>query len=155
MVIVRPLLSDDAAICDDIIASLPYHFAQEEGRRQCAEAVRSQKGLVAVESDRPVGFLTFVPRFDQAAEITWMAVEADHRRQGIGRLLIESVVADLRDANKRLVLVLTVSPNGDEDGPDDGYRATRAFYSAMGFTVARNLPGEWTDDMAVLMVRPL
>ena len=155
MAIVRPLQQYDAVKCDAIVASLPYHFAQQEGRRRCAEAVRSESGLVAVESDRPVGFLTFVPRFDRAAEITWMAVHADHRRKGIGRLLIESLVGDLRVSNKRLILVLTVSPNGDEDGKEDGYPATRAFYRAMGFTLARDLHGEWPNDVAVLMVRAL
>lgn len=155
MVTVRPLRIDDADACDAIVAGLPYHFALEEGRRLCAAAVRSEQGLVAVESDRPVGFLTFVPRFEHVAEITWMAVQANLRRSGIGRSLIESLVAELRDSQKRLLLVLTVSPNGDEDSPADGYPATRAFYTAMGFTLARELRGEWTDDVPVLMVRPL
>jgi ribosomal protein S18 acetylase RimI-like enzyme len=155
MVTVRPLVGDDAALCDEIVSSLTYHFAQEDGRRECAVAVRSEKGLVAVKAERVVGFLTFVPRLDQAAEITWMAVQADHRRQGIGRLLIESLVAHLRESSMRLVLVLTVSPNGDEDSPRDGYSATRAFYGAMGFTLARDLHREWPNDVAVLMVRSL
>ena len=155
MITVRSLSGDDAEACDAIVAGLPYHFALEEGRRLCAEAVRSEQGLVAVDPDRPVGFLTFVPRFEHAAEITWMAVQADRRRSGIGRSLIESLVAQLRDSQKRLLLVLTVSPNGDEDSPADGYPATRAFYTSMGFTLARELRGEWTDDVAVLMVRPL
>ena len=57
------------------IAGLPYHFGQEQGRRDCAAAVRRDPGLVAVEGGEVVGFLTYVLRFDEAAEITWMAVQ--------------------------------------------------------------------------------
>lgn len=155
MVTVRPLAVGDASACDQIVAGLTYHFANDEGRRMCAEAVRTQDGLVAIDRDRVVGFVTFVPQFEETAEITWMAVEAERRSEGIGRILMESLVDHLRVAGKRLLILLTVSPHGDEGSPPDGYPATRALYSAMGFTLARNLPREWTEDLAVLMVRPL
>jgi GNAT superfamily N-acetyltransferase len=155
MVTVRPLAVGDASACDQIVAGLTYHFANDEGRRMCAEDVRTQDGLVAIDRDRVVGFVTFVPQFEETAEITWMAVEAERRSEGIGRILMESLVDHLRVAGKRLLILLTVSPHGDEGSPPEGYPATRAFYSAMGFTLARNLPREWTEDLAVLMVRPL
>ena len=140
MVTVQPLRIDDADACDAIIAGHPYHFAIEEGRRLCAAAVRSEQGLVAVELDRPVGFLTFVHRFEHATEITWMAVRSDRRRTGIGRALIDALVAELRASNKRLLLVLTVSPTDDEDGPEDGYAATRAFYAGMAIHPRQGVP---------------
>jgi GNAT superfamily N-acetyltransferase len=146
---------EDAPGCDAIVGGLTYHFADDQGRRMCAEAVRTQEGFAAIERDRVVGFVTFVPRFEEAAEITWMAVEAERRREGIGRLLMESLVDHLHAAGKRLLILLTVSPHGDEDSPPDGYAATRAFYLAMGFSLARNLPREWSDDLAVLMVRTI
>lgn len=155
MVSVRDLRASDAAACAAIVAGLPYHFGNEEGRRLCDEAVRSQSGIVAVEGDDVVGFLTYVPRFDDALEVTWMAVDARRRRSGVGRAMIERLVAQARAASRTLLLVLTVSPNGDEDGPEDGYPATRAFYRAMGFALARDLPREWPGDVAVLMVRTL
>lgn len=152
---VRALELADAPACDAIVESLPYHFGNAEGRAHCAAAVRAERGLVAVDSDRVLGFVTWVPRFDAAAEVTWMAVRADQRRRGVGRMLLDELVGRLRSDGKRLLVVLTVSPNGDEDGPADGYAATRAFYSAMGFVLARELPREWDDDRAVMMVRPL
>lgn len=155
MITVRRLAIEDAVECDRIVASLPYHFAHEEGRRLCADAVRSQDGFVAVESGRPVGFLTFVHWFHDAAEITWMAVQAERRREGIGSLLMDALVRHLRATDRKLLIVLTVSPDDDEDAPANGYPATRAFYSAMGFKLARNLAREWPSDLAVLMVRHL
>jgi hypothetical protein len=69
--VIRPLRLGDAARCDEIIAGLPYHFGQEDGRRECAQAVRSQAGLVAVREHTVVGFLTVQRHFEHAAEITW------------------------------------------------------------------------------------
>jgi ribosomal protein S18 acetylase RimI-like enzyme len=155
-VTVRPLEAADAEACDAIVASLPYHFGLEEGRRECAAAVRSQRGLVAEREGRVVGFLTVEPRFDEAAEITWMAVHAGDRRRGVGRVLMDRLAADLEAEGRRLLLVLTVSPNDPPDEIADGYQATRAFYAANGFALAREFSGYWGDhDTPVLLVRVL
>jgi len=152
---IRPLVPEDAPACDAIVAGLPYHFALEEGRRMCAVAVREQDGLVAVEDGVIVGFLTWQPRFDEAAEITWMAVRADRRREGIGHALIDRVATDLAAGGTRILVVLTVSPNDPGPEPPDGYQSTREFYRQTGFVLARDLRGEWDSDTAVLLVKPL
>lgn len=153
---IRPLEPGDAPACDAIVASLPYHFGLEDGRRECAAAVRSQRGLVAERGREVIGFLTTQARFDDAAEITWMAVHADHRRGGVGRSLMDRLASDLDGDGRRLLLVLTVSPNDPPDEVADGYQATRAFYASNGFALARDFPGYWGDhDTPVLMVRVL
>jgi GNAT superfamily N-acetyltransferase len=152
---VRALRPEDANACDGIIAGLPYHFALEQGRRDCATAVRREDGLVAVEDAAVVGFLTYVYRFDEAAEITWMAVRADRRRHGIGHVLIDRLSRKLAEEGRRVLLVLTVSPTDPGAEPEDGYRSTRAFYRSTGFVLGRDLRGEWDQDTAVLMVRAL
>ena len=154
-VVVRSLAATDAEACDAIVASLPYHFADEQGRHDCAAAVRSQRGLVATDSSDVVGFLTWEPRFDDCAEVTWMAVHADRRRVGVGSMLLDRLAADTSAAGRHFLILLTVSPS---DGPDeipDGYQATRAFYEANGFVLARDLAGYWESDTPVLMVRAL
>ena len=153
---VRALSRSDAGACDAIVASLPYHFANADGRRDCARAVREQNGFVACdERGGVVGFLTFVRHFDASAEITWMAVHADHRRRGLGSALIDELCARLRSERRRLLLVFTVSPSDPDPEPDDGYGSTRRFYDSMGFLLARDVPELWGGDIAVLMVRPL
>jgi ribosomal protein S18 acetylase RimI-like enzyme len=151
---IRPLGPADADACDRIIAGLPYHFALEQGRRECAAAVRRDPGLVAEDSE-VVGFLTYVYRFDEAAEITWMAVRADRRRQGVGHALVDRLAEELEADGRRLLLVLTVSPSDEGPEPDDGYASTRAFYRSVRFALGRDLPREWDGDTAVLMVRTL
>src|SRR5215469_14135745 len=85
----RPLLVEDAPACDQILLTLPRHFGYESGRQACAQAVRTSEGWVAVSDGHVVGFLTAQPHGITTVEITWMAVLADMRDQGIGRQLIE------------------------------------------------------------------
>lgn len=152
---IRALRPEDTDACDRIVLGLPYHFANEDGRRECAVAVRRDAGLVAEEGGEVVGFLTYVRRFDEAAEITWMAVRADRRRRGIGRAMIDRLVEQLIAEGRRILLVLTVSPSDPGSEPDDGYGSTRAFYRSTGFVLGRDLRGEWDADTAVVMVRTL
>ena len=154
-VAVRPLEAADADACDAIVLSLPYHFGHEGGRADCAAAVRRERGLVAVQDSEVVGFLTFVPRFDEAAEITWMAVRAERRRRGIGKALIAALEELVAPEGRRTIVVLTVSPSDPGPEPPDGYQSTRAFYRSVGFVLARDLRNEWESDTAVLMVRAL
>ncbi len=153
--LIRKLRPDDADACDAIIASLPYHFGQEVGRTACAEAVRRDDGLVAVANDAVVGFLTVERHFSEAAEITWMAVQAEHRRRGIGHLLIEHLAAELEREARRLLLLFTVSPSDSGPEPDGGYQSTRAFYTKNGFVLARDFPGMWETDTPALFIRVL
>jgi ribosomal protein S18 acetylase RimI-like enzyme len=152
---VRPLVPSDAAACDAIVDGLPYHFGNEEGRRMCAAAVRASPGLVATHAGDVVAFLTLARHHAQSAEITWLAVRADLRRHGIGRTLVDRAAEELRDEGRRLLLAFTVSSVGDEDGPEGGYAATRAFYRRAGFIEARDVPELWDGDRALLVVRPL
>lgn len=59
-VVLRALEPSDAEACDAIVRGLPYHFGQASGRAQAAAAVRTQRGLVAVDDGAVVGFCTFV-----------------------------------------------------------------------------------------------
>ena len=152
---IRPLVPEDAESCDRIILSLPHHFGHEGGRRQCAHDVRTSPGLVAAVAGSVVGFLTVQRQFATSAEITWMAVDAVHRRQGVGQTLIRHLCASLAAEGCRLLLVFTLASSPEEDAFPDGYAGTRAFYQAQGFLPARELPGYWPDSTALLMVRPL
>jgi ribosomal protein S18 acetylase RimI-like enzyme len=154
-VAIRPLTTADASTCDDIIRSLPYHFGDTDGQRECAEAVRNSPGLVAIRDDQVVGFLTIAHHFESTTEITWMAVHARHRGQGIGRALVRRLSDQLRREGRRLLLVTTLSSLEAEPGVVDGYNRTRAFYRSVGFIPARELPNLWPNHSALLLAMPL
>ena len=154
-VTIQPLQAAHATACDEVVRSLLYHFGDPDGRRECARAVRTSPGLVAVRQGRVVGFLTVVHHFQTTSEITWMAVHAGHRGQGIGRALIRRLVEQLRGQGRRLLLVATLSSLEEEPGVVDGYARTRAFYRSVGFIPARELPTLWPNHKALLLAMPL
>ena len=118
-VVIRSLEPDDAAGCDAVVASLPYHFGDPHGRAECAQAVRTEPGLTAADDDGVVGFLTWRPWFVGIREITWLAVSADHRRTGIGGRLVETFTADALSHATRYLVVTTLSESSDEPGVTD------------------------------------
>jgi DNA-directed RNA polymerase specialized sigma24 family protein len=66
-VLIRPLDPADGPDCDQVVASLPYFFGDQEGLRRCTRAVRSQRGWVAERSTEVVGFLTVDEPFPRSA----------------------------------------------------------------------------------------
>lgn len=150
---IRPLSPTDARACDAIVLTLPYHFGDAGGRAECARAVRTQGGLVAVDEGEVVGFLTLERHDPRSAEITWMAVRTDRRRHGIGRMLIERAIDNLARDGVELLSVLTLAESEPEERETDNYADTRAFYQALGFIALRELGLESWDDRAVILAR--
>ena len=142
----------DAVACDAIIAGLPEWFGDEHGIRECADAVRSRSGLVAVEDpDVVAGFLTWEPRDEHAAEITWMAVRADARKHGVGGSLLGGLVDLLRAEGIDRLDVKTLSSRD----PYPPYAETRAFYHANGFVEVEELDIWGPENPAVRPSRPI
>ncbi len=154
---VRPLAISDAETCDQIILSLPRHFGHEGGRQACAQAVRASEGWVAVLDGRVIGFLTVQPHFATTVEITWMAVHAEFRGQGVGQQLIGHLRQEMQARGCRLLLVATLAPSYLQDTKEDVYAATRAFYQAVGFLALQEVPLYWGvgSQPALLLVLPL
>jgi len=153
---IRRLGEADAEACDAVVASLPYHFGDEGGRDACAEAVRTQPGLVATtDGGAVVGFITWTIPEGLAAEITWLAVEAGHRRQGIGGVLVDALISALPTTTRYLV-VTTLAEQSEPDPPPDGYQTTRRFYRQHGFEPLWRPAGWWDEtNQAELMARDL
>lgn len=154
---VHPLTIEDAPICDQIILSLPRHFGNEAGRALCAHAVRTSEGWVATLNGHVVGFLTVRDHFTTTAEITWMAVHAQYRGQGIGRQLIQHLKQEMQEREYKLLLVATLAPSYDEGPVEDDYASTRAFYQTVGFLPVCEVSLYWGvgSDPALLLVMPL
>ena len=152
MFAVRPLRLEDADACDAIMRTLPDFFSYEPGLQDCANAVRTQHGLVAESAGAVIGFATWDRRTDEAAEVTWAAVHHGHRHSGAGTAIIEALCNDLRSHGFRLALAMTSASN--KDGSEDTYVATRAFWKRRGFDPLIELD-IWDTNFALLMVRAL
>ncbi|GIH18769.1 GNAT family N-acetyltransferase [Rugosimonospora africana] len=156
---IRALTAGDAPACDAIIAGLPYFFGIDAGVFECARAVRSQRGWVVEEAGRVRAFLTVdrplgTPPDSVAPEISWMAVDAGRRRDGLGGALVQAVAGELAAEGERALSVLTQAASVPETGPDT-YAGTRAFYRKVGFIPIREFHPPGWDVPALLLVRPL
>ncbi|HET9311102.1 MAG TPA: GNAT family N-acetyltransferase [Actinomycetota bacterium] len=142
----------DADACDAIVRGLSAWFGDAGGVADCARAVRTQDGLVAVEDGEVVGFMTHEPRPGLDHEITWMAVRADRREGGIGTALVAALI-DRLPAGTRSLLVKTVSDRDGDPGPE--YSQTRGFYLARGFTPVAELDIWGPENPCQVLARPV
>jgi len=142
----------DAEACDAIIAGLPEWFGLESGIRMCAEAVRTQAGLVREHDGAIDGFLTFDRPHAGTAEITWMAVRADTRGGGIGTELLEGLATRAARDGTKLILVKTLS---DRSETGAAYEATRGFYLSRGFVPVAELDIWGPENPCQLLARPV
>jgi GNAT superfamily N-acetyltransferase len=142
----------DADACDSIVQGLPAWFGDADGIARCARAVRTQDGLVAVEDGEIVAFITHEPLPGFEHEITWMAVRADRRRNGIGTALVAELL-DRLPAGTRSLLVKTLSDRDGDPGPE--YFQTRGFYLARGFTPVAELDIWGPENPCQVLARPL
>jgi GNAT superfamily N-acetyltransferase len=148
---IRPLNAEDVAGCERILRGLPEWFGFEEAVARYVRDLTSLPGLVAVSDWKVLGFIVLRRHTPQAGEVHVMAVHGDHRRQGIGRALVEALENGL-PPEVRLLEVKTLGPSH----PDEGYRQTRAFYAAMGFVPLEETTAFWGEKQpCLIMVKPL
>jgi ribosomal protein S18 acetylase RimI-like enzyme len=135
--------------CLDVIRSLPEWFGYEGAVEAVATALESQRGFVAVENSIVAGFVAIKPAFDETIEITYLAVHADHRRSGLGRLLVRSVADFARARGIPSVCLLTLGPSARSALQDE----TISFYRALGFWRTKELYlRTWGGAPTLLMV---
>ena len=121
---------------------------------------------VAMADEKVVGFLLATrrkfPYLERGTEpdrgwINVLFVEAGHRRQGIGRALVERAEADMKARGAKNVTVAAYSPNYFFPGIDkQNYPESAAFFDAMGYqsgeesySMCKDLHGYQLDEAAL------
>jgi GNAT superfamily N-acetyltransferase len=142
--------ADPSAVAG-LLASVPEWFGIPEANAQYVADAGQLPSYLAVDADEVVGVALLSEHFPEARELHLLAIRRDRHRQGIGRLLVEAVVADLSQAGVRLLEVHTVGPSYE----NEGYARTREFYLALGFVAMTELQRiDWSGPTLIL-VRPL
>jgi ribosomal protein S18 acetylase RimI-like enzyme len=90
--------------------------------------LRFQKGYVAVIDSQIVGFLSFFT-VEGEGQIGWMGVIPELHRNGIGRMLVNQLVSELKEVGVKTLRVYTLGDSVDYEP----YARTRAFYRGVGF----------------------
>lgn len=128
MLAIRRATPDDARSCQAIVRGLPDYFTEDVPDRVAVDLAVHEAWL-ALEGDDPVGLVIADRRSSDAAEILWMAVDADRRGHGIGSALLDQVCGELAAGGVRLIEVKTLDPSANYEP----YAATNAFWQRRGF----------------------
>lgn len=127
--IVRPATPADVEACQKIVTGLPDFFTDDVPRKIEEDLATQASWVVVAQDDDVVGFAVVDVRPPGAAEIVWMAVSAELRNRGIGTMLLERVLDDLRSDGVGVVEVKTLAASAGYEP----YIATRAFWEGNGF----------------------
>ena len=148
---VRRLALSDIPACERVLHRLPKWFGFEEANRAYIRDLESLPAFVAEEGGEVVGFLALKNHTSDASELHVLAVAPERHRQGVGRALLTAAEGELKQAGVRLLQVKTLGPSN----ADEGYRKTRAFYSALAFLPLEETPLWGPDQPCLIMVKVL
>ena len=88
--------------------------------------------LLACQGSRIVGTGVLKPRDTDAGEIVRMSVAADCRRRGIGRRILDALIADARDRGYARIILETTQT----------WAGAIAFYQNAGFEITHHQDGD-------------
>jgi ribosomal protein S18 acetylase RimI-like enzyme len=130
---IRPIIQQDYMAVVETARALSQWFT-ELGVQQITKDLQTQEGLIALEGDHTVGFVTYAITVDKkVAELTWIAVRPEFHRKGIGRCLVEALEGILMRLGVSAIEVSTVA----DSVKYEPYARTRNFYHALGFSDVR------------------
>ncbi len=148
-IVVRRLEPADIPTCERILRGLPDWFGLEDVNRRYIGDLAVLPAFVACVGDDLLGFLAVRHHNSYTSEIEVLAVDRKAHRRGVGRALVDAAEADLRRRGSRLLEVKTLGPSH----PDEGYRKTRAFYTALGFLPLEETNLWGPDQPSLIMVK--
>lgn len=121
----------------DVIKDLADAHKNELGfvlRPALANGIERGEVFVAENSRGIVGFVEYHHRQDEQTTLYHIAVQSEHRRQGIGRQLVEALIYDTSEYNKGFIqLKCPVELEANK------------FYKRLGFSQMEVHPGKGRD----------
>lgn len=134
MIVVNEKSISNLNACVNIAKELPDFFNQD-GIRKIGEALKKDDVYLYVESEEVLGFATIDRKNDFVAEISWMAIDRNQHRNGIGSKLIDFISKALKDKGYKLLEVKTLSEIEDYEP----YERTRNFYRKNSFILLETI----------------
>ncbi|MBM3326391.1 MAG: GNAT family N-acetyltransferase [Calditrichaeota bacterium] len=128
-----------AADCEPILRAIPEWFGIESSILNYLKRIDVLPTFLALDSEKPIGFLTVERYGVHSAEMLVMGVYKEYHRQGIGRRLVKTAEEYLLALGVEYIQVKTLS----DSHPDLNYTKTREFYYALGFRKLEEFPTLW------------
>lgn len=110
-----------------IAKDLPEWFTKN-GISHMQIDLKFQKGFIAVYESKIIGFLSFIT-IEGEGQMGWMGVQPEFHRKGIGRMLVNKLIIELKEVGVKTLKVYTLGDSVEYEP----YSRTRAFYRGVGF----------------------
>lgn len=129
-IVIRKAAKEDL---DDIklLADSHRHELGFVRRSALAEAIERDELMVAQNHQQVVGFVEYHHRRDEQTTLYHIVVKFEHRRQGIGRQLVEALIHDAGERNRKFIQLKC---------PVD--LEANKFYEQLGFLQVKTQPGK-------------
>jgi ribosomal protein S18 acetylase RimI-like enzyme len=123
-----------------LLADTPeFNAADVEIALELVDAALAESGagsyrfVLCEEADHLLGYACFgrTPMTESCFDLYWLVVGPAARRQGVGKLLVQSVEREIQREGGRLLRV--------ETSGLDSYRAARALYERTGYSTASRI----------------
>jgi ribosomal protein S18 acetylase RimI-like enzyme len=124
---IRKYEPEDFKYIFEIANALPEWFT-ENGISHMQIDLKYQKGFVAVYEPKIIGFLSFIT-IEGEGQIGWMGVHPEFHRMGIGRMLVNKLITELKEVGVKTLRVYTLGDSVEYEP----YERTRTFYKRVGF----------------------
>ena len=137
---------------EPILRALPEWFGIEKATLQYIKDADTMPTMLVRDEGEVIGFLTIHMHFTETAEIHCMGILPQFHRQGIGKLMCESLELYLKKNGALYLQVKTLA----EQRECEEYERTRKFYLAMGFSPLEVFPTLWDEsNPCLVMVKSL
>ena len=110
MVTIRGMSQSDLPAILDLVSELADWFDEDARQRSMPIDLRHQDGLVAVDGNQVLGFLTWYVA-EGRANIGWLAVDRAWRRRGIGRSLVDALTVHVKPTGIQEIANLSMRMN--------------------------------------------
>ncbi|MEN6636499.1 MAG: GNAT family N-acetyltransferase [Clostridiaceae bacterium] len=136
-----------SAIAREVLLDLPEWFGIPEYTENYIRECAKMPLWACTDSGEIAGFLAIKETSPYAVELHVMGVKKAHHRTGIGKALLETMLAFVKAQGYSFLHVKTV-----DKGHYQEYDDTRLFYESVGFRKLEVLPELWDPENPCLLM---
>ncbi len=127
-IILKSAPIEDRGQIMEIIKTLPKYFLPGYWP-EIENDIRNQLNISAYSDNDIVGFINYKIHSLNLAEILWMAVSPNIQSKGIGSILMDKFLKQIKDKKIKVIELATIASTDNFEL----YKGTRHFYEKYGF----------------------